>query len=87
MVLLHHPLLHPRIILRYDATKDALDDAGVGYDVVEVKGSTPLSQMLTGVLYGDFVSYYLAILNAVSPSPVAAIGELKRRLAEVPWPR
>jgi hypothetical protein len=52
-----------------------------------VKGSAPLSQMLTGILYGDFVSYYLAILNAVSPSPVAAISELKRRLAEAPWPQ
>jgi glucose/mannose-6-phosphate isomerase len=87
VVLLYHPVLHPRIILRYDATKDALSNAGVGYDVVEVKGSGPLSQMLTGILYGDFVSYYLAILNAVSPSPVAAIGELKRRLAEAPWPQ
>jgi len=87
VVLLYHPMLHPRIILRYDATKDALTAAGVGYDVVEVKGSAPLSQMLTGILYGDFVSYYLAILNAVSPSPVAAITELKRRLAEAPWPQ
>jgi hypothetical protein len=43
--------------------------------------------MLTGILYGDFVSYYLAILNAVSPSPVAVISELKRRLAEAPWPQ
>ena len=87
VVLLYHPLLHPRIILRYDTTKDALAAAGVQYDVVEVQGSGPLSQMLTGILYGDFVSYYLAILNAVSPSPVAAIAEVKRRLAEAPWPQ
>jgi glucose/mannose-6-phosphate isomerase len=87
VVLLYHPMLHPRIILRYDATKDALAAAGVGYDVVDVKGSGPLSQMLTGILYGDFVSYYLSILNAVSPSPVSAISDLKRRLADAPWPQ
>ena len=87
VVLLYHAMLHPRIILRYDATKDALAAAGVGYDVVEVKGSGPLSQMLTGIVYGDFVSYYLSILNAVSPSPVTAISELKRRLADAPWPQ
>jgi glucose/mannose-6-phosphate isomerase len=87
VVLLYHAMLYPRIILRYDATKDALAAAGVGYDVVEVKGSGPLSQMLTGILYGDFVSYYLSILNAVSPSPVSAISELKRRLADAPWPQ
>jgi glucose/mannose-6-phosphate isomerase len=87
VVLLYHPLLHPRIILRYEATKDALAAAGVQHDVVEVQGRAPLSQMLTGILYGDFVSYYLAILNAVSPSPVAAITDLKHRLAEAPWPQ
>jgi glucose/mannose-6-phosphate isomerase len=87
VVLLYHPLLHPRIILRYDATKDALAAAGVQYDVVQVQGNRPLSQMLAGVLYGDFVSYYLSILNAVSPSPVPAIAEVKRRLAEAPWPQ
>ena len=87
VVLLYHTMLHPRIIIRYEATREALDANGVGYDVVEVKGTAPLSQMLTGILYGDFVSYYLAILNAVSPSPVAAINELKRRLADTPWPQ
>ena len=87
VVLLHHPLMHPRILLRYDATRDALTAAGVGYDEVEVQGGTPLSQMLTGILHGDFVSYYLAILNAVSPSPVSAITDLKRRLSDAPWPQ
>jgi glucose/mannose-6-phosphate isomerase len=87
VVLLHHPLLHPRISLRYDTTKEALDTAGVQYDLVDVQGSTPLSQMLAGILYGDFVSYYLALLNAVSPSPVPAILNVKRRLAETPWPQ
>ncbi len=87
VVLLYHTMLHPRITIRYEATREALDANGVGYDVVEVKGTAPLSQMLTGILYGDFVSYYLAILNAVSPSPLAAINELKRRLADTPWPQ
>ncbi len=87
VVLLYHSLLHPRVGLRYETTRDALAAAGVQYDVVEVQGSGPLSQMLTGVLYGDFVSYYLAILNAVSPSPVPAILDVKRRLAETPWPQ
>jgi len=37
--------------------------------------------MLSAVLLGDYVSYYLAMLNEVDPSPVAAIDYLKERLA------
>jgi glucose/mannose-6-phosphate isomerase len=73
-VFLYHPMLHPRVIIRYRA--------GVACDVVEVKGSSPLSQVMTGVLQGDYVSYYVAMLNGVSPSPVEAIVELKKRLAD-----
>jgi len=34
------------------------------------------------VLLGDWVSYYLAMLNGIDPSPVPEIDLLKRRLAE-----
>jgi glucose/mannose-6-phosphate isomerase len=81
VVFLYHPTLHPRVILRYEATQEALERAGVPSERVEAKGSSPLSQVLTAILYGDYVSYYLAILNGVSPSPVEAIQHLKRKLA------
>jgi glucose/mannose-6-phosphate isomerase len=37
---------------------------------------------MSAVLLGDYVSYYLALLNEVDPSPVAVIDYLKGRLAE-----
>jgi len=49
---------------------------------VEAKGKSPLSQMMSAVILGDYVSYYLALLNDVDPSPVTAIDYLKGRLAE-----
>ena len=85
VVFLFHPALHPRVVLRYEVSQEALQSAGVDYDIVEVRGRSPLSQMLTGVLYGDYVSYYLALLNGVSPSPVRAIEGVKKRLASEPW--
>jgi len=81
VVFLYHATLHPRIILRYEATREALTRAGVPSERVEAKGSSPLSQVLTAVLFGDYVSYYLAVLNGVPPSPVEAIQHLKRKLA------
>jgi glucose/mannose-6-phosphate isomerase len=80
-VLLRHASVHPRIALRFDATCDQMRRAGVSAEIVDVGGSTLLSQMLRGVLLGDLVSFYLGLLNGVDPSPVAALVELKEFLS------
>lgn len=80
-VLLRHASMHPRIRLRVEATMAAMRDAGVEAEAVNVPGETVLAQMLCGVQLGDFVSYYLGILNDVEPSPVAALQSLKALLA------
>jgi len=81
VIMLRSALFHPRILTRYEITADLLKDAGVDHEVVEANGESPLSQMMSAVLLGDYVSYYLALLNGVDPSPVAAIDYMKGRLA------
>ena len=81
VVFLHHPALHPRLLLRYEATAEALANAGVSNEQVEVGGSSALAQMLSATYTGDLMSYYLALLNEVEPSPVAALDDMKRKLA------
>ncbi len=83
VVMLRSPTLHPHILVRYEVTAELLTDAGIPHEVVNAKGESPLAQIMSSVLFGDYVSYYLALLNGVDPSPVAAIDYLKRRLAEV----
>jgi len=82
VVLLRSPSLHPRILMRYQITSDILQRARISYQIVEATGEGILSQMLSLVLFGDYVSYYLALLNETDPSPVRAIDYLKTRLAE-----
>jgi len=82
VILLRSPSLHPRILIRYDITGELLADAGIAHEVVDASGESPLAQIMSAVLLGDYVSYYLALLNEVDPSPVAAIDYLKGRLAE-----
>jgi len=82
VVLLSHPALHPRLLLAYDATADALSEAGVSHERVEALGKSPLAQAMTAIYSGDLVSYYLALLNGVEPSPVAPIQKFKARLAK-----
>ena len=82
VLLLRSPLFGERIKLRYEVTTELLDRAGVPYEYVDSVGESPISQMMSLVMTGDFVSYYLGILNGVDPTPVDVISYLKDRLAE-----
>jgi len=81
VVFLRAPSLHPRILLRYDLTRTALEEAGVESATVDAEGKSPLAQMMSVVLFGDWVSLYLAILNGIAPAPTPPIATLKERLA------
>lgn len=81
-VFLRAPALHPRILLRYEFTRQALTEAGVANEVVDAEGGGPLAQMMSAVLFGDYVSLYLAVLAGVDPSPTTIIADLKRWMAE-----
>jgi len=81
VVFLRAPSLHPRILLRYELTQTALEEAGVESATVDAEGKSPLAQIMSAVLFGDWVSLYLAVLNGVVPAPTPPIAKLKDRLA------
>ena len=82
IVLLRSPLMNPRILTRYDVTCELLQKHEIASEVVEPQGNSELAQLMSAVSLGDHVSYYLAILNGVDPSPVEPIDYLKKRLSE-----
>jgi len=81
-VVLRSPRLHPRTLVRCEAVAEVLARAGVEHRTVDGSGESDLSQMMSLVVLGDWISYYLAILNGTDPTPVAAIDYLKKRLAD-----
>ncbi|MFC1967566.1 SIS domain-containing protein [Chloroflexota bacterium] len=81
VVMLRSPLLNQRVRLRYQVTGELLEKAGVEYMAVDGEGKSALSQMMSLVLFGDYVSYYLAMLYRIDPSPVDVINYLKGKLA------
>ncbi|MFQ5860056.1 MAG: bifunctional phosphoglucose/phosphomannose isomerase [Dehalococcoidia bacterium] len=82
LVLLLQPQgLLPRLDLRYRITGELLEQKGIAYQLIRGEGRSPLAQMLSAVLLGDFVSYYLALLQGIDPSPVPVIDFIKGRLA------
>jgi glucose/mannose-6-phosphate isomerase len=68
---------------RWEVTQELLDREGVATHEVHGRGESALAQMLSLIHFGDHVSFYLAVLNEVNPTPVETIAFLKQRLAEL----
>ena len=83
VVMLRSALDHPRVRVRWDVTREMLARARVPVEELMARGASRLPQMLSTIHFGDYVSYYSALLNDVDPTPVDAIAFLKRRLAEM----
>ena len=63
------------------ATKEMMAEKGIEWQSVVLPDSGIMGQLMMAVLFGDFVSYYLAMLYGVDPTPVDAIVRLKTSLA------
>ena len=83
VVMLASSLDHPRNEARFQVTQEILTRHGIAYETIEARGKSPLAQMLSAIHFGDYVSFYLAMLYEVDPTPVQAIGYLKERLAQL----
>jgi glucose/mannose-6-phosphate isomerase len=82
-VLLRSSREEERISIRADFLKDLLK----GRDIIELRGEGEgkLAEMLTLLYFGDIISYHLAGLKGVDPTPVEEIARLKKALSAKPW--
>ncbi len=67
---------------RAAVTAEVLGTAGIRHQVIEAQGATVLAQMLSTIHLGDYVSFYLAALYGIDPTPIPNIDLLKERLHE-----
>ena len=79
-VLLRDPEDHPRVARRFDWLTGYLKKRNLHVETVMLEGDDPMSRILAGVSLGDFVSYYLALLNGADPSALPGVTALKRAL-------
>ena len=71
-----------RVEQRREITRKIIEDKVAEFIVCPTKGKGKMTRMFSLIFLGDLVSYYLAILNQVDPSPVACIEDLKKELAK-----
>jgi glucose/mannose-6-phosphate isomerase len=80
---LRHTEDHPKVSARMDVVKSLLEDQDVQVIDIYASGETDIERMFNLLQMGDFLSYYLAILKEVDPTPVEAIESLKTELAKI----
>lgn len=83
VIILRDAADHPRISKRMDATRNLLKRGKVKVLEVSSSGKELLARIFSLVYIGDFVSFYLAILNGIDPTPVEKITMIKRELAKI----
>ncbi len=83
---LHAVFLHPAgrdagTVRQGKIAAELLQRSGLAASILEIEGDGPLAQVLTSIVWGDFVSLYMAALNGVRPTPIDNIALLKREMA------
>ncbi|HUU45893.1 MAG TPA: bifunctional phosphoglucose/phosphomannose isomerase [Acidobacteriota bacterium] len=66
---------------RREWIEQRLASKGIPVVTLTAAGENRLERMLSLVQIGDFISYYLAILNGVDPTPIPAINDLKAHMS------
>jgi glucose/mannose-6-phosphate isomerase len=72
---------HPRVAKRMDITEKLIRTKCASITEVHSSGKGLLARIFSLVYTGDYVSFYLAMLNKCDPTPVERIAYLKKQLS------
>ena len=65
-----------------DSTVDVMKRKGLSPIVVDIKGDTLLERMVYSIMFGDHLSFYVAVNRAVDPLNVDPITDIKRTIKD-----
>jgi len=80
IIVLRSPMESERIKKRVNITIDIIRDSVSGITEIWPRGEKTIEHMLYQIMYGDYVSAYLAILNHKDPTEIDFINMLKTRM-------
>ncbi len=81
LILLRDTQEHPQVARRREESARIAADRGIEVTELAASGDLPLERLASLVALIDYASVYLAIANGIDPAPIAAIQELKARIA------
>lgn len=68
----------PRSVRQMDGQCEQFQESGIPVWRIDLGDGPLLEQFLLGTAWGDYTSYYLALLNGVDPTPIPQIDRLKK---------
>lgn len=84
VVMLRDRADHKRVQKRMNLVRGIVEPLCYEYLEPEARGTGLLARMFSLIHLGDWVSFYLAVLNRIDPTPVKVIQYLKSELAKEP---
>jgi glucose/mannose-6-phosphate isomerase len=81
-VFLLDKLYHPRVIKRFEVIEEILKEQEHNILVIQSHAKGLITRMFDLAYLGDWVSYYLAMMNEEDPTPIPLIIKLKDELSK-----
>ncbi|HTT50584.1 MAG TPA: SIS domain-containing protein [Streptosporangiaceae bacterium] len=81
LVILRDTVEHPQAARRREASAELAGRRGIEVSELAAEGDRPLQRLASLIQLIDYSTVYLGIAIGVDPGPVAAIGDLKDRIA------
>jgi glucose/mannose-6-phosphate isomerase len=81
VLILQDPDDREEIRRRLTLTAEYVREHGADVHLVPIGGGSRLARLAHLVMWGDYLSFYLAQLRGVDPTPVASLDAFKRRMA------
>ncbi len=79
-VLIESNFYHARVLKRFQVMKQILDKQHLSYGTFIATAPTQLQQSFEVLQWGSYVSFYLAMLNHIDPSPIPWVDYFKHAL-------
>ena len=74
--------LNPRNAMRYDSSMELINKMVSHQEVIKFDGETYTERFLHLLHFGDWLSYWCALMHQADPTPVEKIDKLKKALSE-----
>jgi glucose/mannose-6-phosphate isomerase len=81
LVLLRDSVEHPQVARRREESARLAEERGIRVTELAAAGGGPLQRLASLVQLIDYATVYLAVVLGIDPGPVAAIQDLKARIA------
>ncbi len=72
---------YERVLKRYAITQDIVKQNGYGFDVYKTQSPDRNEEVFEILVLGSYVSFYMAILHGINPSPIPWVDYFKEKLS------